>query len=344
MSSVQRFFRYLSMTDGDVLTNSSQSSRMTQTALGALVFLTGSLAWASGGYALYVTFNSVPLSAAVGMVYAGMIVMIDRLIVGARSRWVAATRVLLALAIGVVVAVPLELRLFEDRIQQQLSVKNQEANRRLRASLKEESDLQRLNRQIDQLRKEQAALREETQEAREAQIDEITGAKQPGEPRTGVKGRGPAFEAAQTREKAVLRQMQAIKEEISRLQSRKQQIRQKVDRQYEAAASEPAFDLLARYEALGQVKQESIAARHMAWGARFLIVLLELSPALLKVLRRRNDYETAKDAMVEAKKQIEVNRINAFSNSQIQKIKSNGRQLPTPTLQEFLNSRPAATP
>jgi len=82
----------------------------------------------------------------------------------------------------------------------------------------------------------------------------------------------------------------------------------------------------------------------MTWGVRILIILLELSPALLKVLRRENDYETAKDAMVEAKKQIEVNRINAFSNSQIQQIKNNSRTLPTPTLQRFLNSHPASTP
>lgn len=341
MNFTQKFFHYLSMTDGPVLANASQSSKMTQTALGILVCFTGTLAWFSGGYALYLTFGSALLSVGVGMIYAGMIVTIDRLIVGARSRWVALARVLLALAIGVVVAVPLELRLFEDRIERQINMENREANRRLRANLKEESNLHRLNQQISQFRKEQAALREEAQEAREAQIDEITGAKQPGEPRTGTAGKGPAFEAAQRREEAAQRQMEATENEISRLANKKRQIQRNIEKQYEAEASAPALDLLARYEALGQVKQNSSTAAQMAWGVRILIILLELSPALLKVLRRKNDYETAKDAMIEAKKQIEVNRINAFSNSQIQKIKNNSRKLPTPTLQVFLNSRPA---
>jgi len=344
MGSVQRFFHYLSMTDTHVLSNTSQSSKMTQTALGVLVCCTGILAWFSGGYALYITFGSVLLSTIVGMVYAGMIVTIDRLIVAARSRWVALTRVLLALVIGVVVAVPLELRLFEDRIERQLKVENRKAKQRFKANLKEQSSLQQLNRQINKLRKEQAALREEAQEAREAQTDEITGAKQSGESRTGVAGKGPAYEAAQRREKAAQRQMEAVNIKIKRLENKKQQIQEDLDQQYEAAATAPAFDLLARYEALGQVKEVSPAATHMAWGVRILIILLELSPALLKVLRRENDYETAKDAMVEAKKQIEVNRINAFSNSQIQQIKNNSRTLPTPTLQRFLNSHPASTP
>jgi len=332
------------MTDGDALVNASQSSKMTQTALGVLVCCTGILAWFSGGYALYVTFDGVVLSAVVGLVYAGMIVTIDRLIVGARSRWVAVTRVFLALAIGMVIAVPLELRLFEDRIEQQIRMENRETNQRLRTNLKEQSDLQQLNRRIDQLRGEQTALRKEAQEAREAQLDEITGTKQAGEPRTGVAGKGPAYEAATKREETAQRQAQTLEKEIRRLENKKQRIQQNIDRKHVAEASKPAFDLLARYEALGQVKQESSAARHITWGIRILIVLLELSPALLKVLRRKNDYETATDALIEAKKQIEVNRINAFSNSQIQKIKNDNRKRPTPTLQRFLNSGRATVP
>jgi hypothetical protein len=74
----------------------------------------------------------------------------------------------------------------------------------------------------------------------------------------------------------------------------------------------------------------------MAWGVRLLLILLELTPALIKILQEENDY----DAMFQANRRRSITRIYAIANDHMEQLAQNGGQNPTPTLLEQLKADP----
>jgi predicted nucleic acid-binding Zn-ribbon protein len=97
------------------------------TAAGACVLTTAALAFLSGSYALYFVFQSWWSAVPFGMLWAGIIFNLDRFMVssirkqgGLEDVVMAIPRLVLALVIAAVVVVPLELRLFQDEIDEKL--------------------------------------------------------------------------------------------------------------------------------------------------------------------------------------------------------------------------------
>ncbi|GHV72631.1 hypothetical protein FACS1894201_03000 [Bacteroidia bacterium] len=104
-------------------------------AIGATIFFTAVFATFSGGYALYYVFAgseyAVYLAVLIGLLWGGMIFNIDRFLVISLKKegkplkefGMALPRIILAIMIGIVIARPLELKLFEKEIHDGL--KNQ---------------------------------------------------------------------------------------------------------------------------------------------------------------------------------------------------------------------------
>ena len=102
--------------------------------IGATVFFTGLFAALSGGYALYFVFSGDPLSTLCallfGLLWGLAIFNMDRYIVSSihknanrfRQFLQATPRILLAILIGVIIARPLELKVFDKEIRDQLRV------------------------------------------------------------------------------------------------------------------------------------------------------------------------------------------------------------------------------
>ncbi len=96
--------------------------------IGATVFITGILASLSGGYAIYFTFNSVPIAILIGIFWGIVIFSLDRYIVSSIKKtgifleefWMATPRIFMAIVLAIVVSKPLELRLFNDAISKQM--------------------------------------------------------------------------------------------------------------------------------------------------------------------------------------------------------------------------------
>ncbi|MEM1135372.1 MAG: DUF4407 domain-containing protein [Bacteroidota bacterium] len=101
-------------------------------SIGATVFFTGILAALSGSYALFTVFNtssySIFIAIPFGIFWGLLIFNLDRYIVSSLkkkgSKWkelsMALPRFLVALIIAMVVAKPLEIRIFKDRIERQI--------------------------------------------------------------------------------------------------------------------------------------------------------------------------------------------------------------------------------
>ncbi|MEO5599658.1 MAG: DUF4407 domain-containing protein [Cyclobacteriaceae bacterium] len=133
MQKIISFFWFCSGADSQIL-KKCRTETSKYTGVGATVFFTGLFAWLSASYALYTVFDSIWLSIACGLVWGVMIFNLDRFIVSSmrkegrvgREFLMATPRLLLAVIISIVIARPLELKIFDKEIQPELIVMEQE--------------------------------------------------------------------------------------------------------------------------------------------------------------------------------------------------------------------------
>jgi hypothetical protein len=129
---ISDFLIFCSGSNNRMINQCPKSERNKYASIGATVFLTGFLAAISGGYALYTIFRGEPhaVIAAIGFgfVWALVIFNLDRYIVSSlrkEGNWrkellYATPRFIIAILISLVIAKPLEVRIFESRIEQQI--------------------------------------------------------------------------------------------------------------------------------------------------------------------------------------------------------------------------------
>ena len=96
--------------------------------IGATVLFTGILAFVSSAYAIYTIFNSYAAAIVFGLIWGLMIFNLDRYIVSSmkmsrslfKNLLSATPRLVLAVLLALVIAKPLELKIFETEIQSEL--------------------------------------------------------------------------------------------------------------------------------------------------------------------------------------------------------------------------------
>ncbi|HMK24647.1 MAG TPA: DUF4407 domain-containing protein [Chitinophagaceae bacterium] len=129
---ITEFLLFCSGSDKEIIAKCPKSERNKYASIGATVFLTGLLAAISSGYALYTIFRGeeYALLAAIifGLIWATVIFNLDRYIVSSlrkEGNWKkellhASPRFIIAILISLVIAKPLEVRIFASRIEQQI--------------------------------------------------------------------------------------------------------------------------------------------------------------------------------------------------------------------------------
>jgi hypothetical protein len=130
-SWIQQFFILCSGADKNILFQ-CRTEWNKYSGIGATIFFTGLLASLSGGYALYTIFrgeaNAMTYALIFGLTWGFVILNLDRFIVSSirkegniqKEILQAAPRFILAIIISIVIAKPLEVRIFESRIEQQI--------------------------------------------------------------------------------------------------------------------------------------------------------------------------------------------------------------------------------
>jgi hypothetical protein len=334
MSILSRFFQFLSKTDRRVIIYCTDHSVKTQVTNGVFVLLTGLFAFLSSMYAVYTTTNDFKVAIPVAVLYATVIVFIDREIVSAGSRRAALARLPLAFVIGLVISVPLEMRLFAKRIDEQLIEANKDKNKAAREQT--EADERAYENRIQKLEKEMEGYRGNMAEASQAIFDETVGKRRDGKQRTGLSGCGLACEAAKTQLEDNAKLLGIAEGELEELKRARNDVHTRIKETYEWKAIPMSDDLLARYEALEKVKASSPSAIYMARGVMLLIILLEMFPALVKLMQQPNEYNIA----VEEARRVNITRTIAIANTQIDQIKHNPQETPRPTLLEQLRENP----
>jgi hypothetical protein len=312
---------------------------MTQTSLGMMVLLTGVLAFFSGSYAIYTAFEAHPwaplVAVPLGVLYSFMIIMFDREIVGAQDKRAVWIRLPLAVVIGFIVAVPLELRLLEDSINKQLFVSNQEENKSLLARMQKKQD--ELDARKKELQDAVNKYRDEVKRWDEAMQQETVGAVVAG--RTGRPGQGHAYEEAKRNRDSNAETLARYEEELNKHEAAEEQERRRFQEDYKGGYIPQARDFLSRYQALDGLKANSAAALAISWGLRIFFILIEVFPALLKLFLPYNEY----NAIVEARRRSQVQRVHALGNQQLNDLSLNPPSYPQTSLLDALKSQPGSS-
>lgn len=260
--------------------------------IGMAVFFTGLLAAISGGYALYTAFDSVIAAVCFGMLWGALIFNIDRLVVasmkkegsGARQWRMAIPRFLLAIILSIVIAKPLELRVFKPEIDALLAAENFQKRQKIGALF--EAKLAGMEQQISQVKAEtdrSFSIRENLYQEYRCECDGTCG--------TGKVGRGSECERKEQKYQQADREYQALKFEndrlIEQLRSGQAATSELKQQELDKLAGARTDGLLARLNASGNLPFLP------GFFIMLLILVVEIAPVLSKLLTPRGVYDHA---------------------------------------------------
>jgi hypothetical protein len=299
MEKMNRFFWWCSGAHPDLLLKCpTETSKYV--GIGATVFFTGVFAWMASGYALFTVFDNAWIATGLGFVWGLMIFNLDRYIVSSmrkegnvrRELLTALPRLILAVLISLVIAKPLEMKIFEKEIRGELTIMEQQ----IRTSQEGEIRARYAEEQLI-LRNDIAQLKQEILDKTRDRDDLRRLAQQEADGTGGTMRRnaGPIYAIKKA-------DADRVDEELAALTARNEAlIREKV----QAALRNDSL-VAAEIQALEKQKLDGPAARMEAlsrltassnaiWLANLFIVLLfialETAPVFVKLISPQGPYD-----------------------------------------------------
>jgi hypothetical protein len=293
---LQRFFIFCSGADTDILDHCSAGEKTKYAGIGATVFFTAVMATIAASYALYTVFDNYLTAIFFGFVWGLLIFNLDRFIVSTiRKRdnsfdefLMATPRIALAVIIAIVIAKPLELKIFEKEIDQVLleEKNSMTLENKDQLAMQYSPAIGTLQAEIDQLKTEIVEKEAAVNAYYETYIAEAEG-------RAGTQlvGKGPVYKEKREKHDAELAALQQLRAENDKRIGQAEDQIASLSSEYQArvAETQPVIDgfdgLMARINALEK----------LPWLPSFFIFLLflaiETSPILAKLLSPKGPYD-----------------------------------------------------
>ena len=299
MKTLKDFFLFCSGTNLSILKRTPTEINK-YVGIGATIFFTGVFAAIAAGYALYTVFDSAWLIVPVALLWGFMIFNLDRFIVSTmkkkgsfiRDFTSALPRIVLAVLIAIVIAKPLELKIFESEIEAEL-VKMQQENYKIQDDLVRD----RYTAQLDSLKSEIALLKSEISD-KESERDVLVNEAIMEADGTGGSMRrnlGPIYATKRAAADLVQTELDELTATNTALidakQERIEQLENSMSSDLDALERVALGGFAARLEGL-----ERAAARSQAiWIANLFIMLLfiavETAPVITKLILERSPYD-----------------------------------------------------
>jgi Domain of unknown function (DUF4407) len=279
-----KFFLWASKTDGRILRLCTSWTQMTHVARGFFVLATSVLAFTAMEYALSTTGRTSAVAVPLALLFAVVIFMFDRELVGHWSRRSLWTRFVLSVFLGATVAIPLVMSLMQGRIDQQIERDYASDNKEEISRLKQrqqEAD----NHQTD-LGNQLSELRRQAQEAGRNREAEVVGRVIAGQT-TGIAGEGPAYKAANQRLDLINAQEKRIQDELSRIS----EDRSRIAADYKSQEIKPVYDFPSRFEALDRATPFLSPMWKVYWAITLLLIVFDTMPVLMKLFSPVTDYD-----------------------------------------------------
>ena len=329
---ITKMFWWLSGADPQILRHSPYSDHVKYFGLGAIVLATGILAALSGGYAFYTVFSSANFDGATpysvdgyalfqasffALIWGLIILNLDRFIISSsgigdgsgtiskRTLLQASPRIFMAVVLSIVIAAPLELRIFESEIEaelfkmqkEQLLVLNQitdtEYEQRLTEVTVRRDDLEQSIFELEELIKEQEIKYQE----------EIAGRV------SGIPGAGRAAKSIRVYLDEVLKpdlaKLIATNEpEITRLWSQTDSLKEEKVEAYSINKTQvQKMDGLLQRLTIAH----EIAGWKLTWLIRLIFIVIETAPILFKMMMRNEVYEALHENLKRHILNVEIN-------------------------------------
>ncbi|MFY0713256.1 DUF4407 domain-containing protein [Seonamhaeicola sp. NFXS20] len=293
---LKQFFIICSGADTDILEQCSKGEQNKYAGIGATVFFTALMATIAASYALYTVFNNLFTAILFGFLWGLLIFNLDRYIVSTIKKTgstineliQASPRIILAVIIAIVIAKPLELKIFEKEINQVLLEQKNQLTLNNQSQIAEQytPSIEALNNNISALQQEINDKETEVNQLYNTYIAEAEG-------REGTKlvGKGPVYKEKREKHDVLLAELQQLKTEnkVKIANAESEIAKLKNDYKTQVTNSQPIinnFDgLMARINALNK----------LSWLPSFFIFLLflaiETSPIIAKLLAPRGTYD-----------------------------------------------------
>ena len=300
MQKLNQFFLLASGADLKIL-EQCPSDRNKHAGIGATIFFTGLFAAMAAAYALFTVFDSYWIATLLGLLWGSMIFNLDRYIVSSmrkdthqyRELVTALPRIVLAVVISIVIARPLELKIFAKEIESELIVMEQQVYARQEGELKG-----RYEATLVQLRQDVQTLKSEITQ-KSLQRDALALAAQQEADGTGgsrKKNLGPIYKVkkadADKAEKELQSLIQVNSQRIVALESRIDEAQREMRGEIGALDRTKLNGPAARLEALSRLTEQSQA---MWWAHMFIMILfliIESAPILVKLISRSGPYDS----------------------------------------------------
>ena len=265
--------------------------------IGGTIFFTALMAMLSGGYAMYFVFESVPTAIAFGIFWGMLIFNLDRFIVNTmysdgkvtiswREFYSGLPRIIMAIFLGIVISTPLEMKIFEDRINSQLIQDNIERTNASRAKV-DEGNKPLIDRR-NQLEQQQTEIQERLSKANEELKQEGEGSAL-----SGMAGHGQIYKDKEANRNAIQKELDSWnathQSELDDLSSQIKINRDKGNADIAEGNNENGF--CVRYEAFSNVKKNNWALNVVSIVIMLLFIIIETAPTFFKMMIASGPYD-----------------------------------------------------
>lgn len=262
---------WASKTDPRLIAVCSRWARATQVAFGVFVLFTATLAFGAA-YCTLSTVHATPsLIPWIALAWSIFILFLDREIAGSLDKTTAIVRPLLALFIGTLIAIPIELWVFQERVDQELQRQYLQDNKQQIDGLHAQES--KIESRRDDLQSTLADLRK--QEADWGKVLDSEAVGRAGQGRTGVPGVGPAFQNAQAQQMSVRQRIQEVRRDLEQMEQSLPKERQRLEGQFQQEAVEKVSDFTTRYEAMDKVIHSSDPLYRLSWLITLALILID---------------------------------------------------------------------
>ena len=307
--------------------------------IGGTILFTALMAMLSGGYAMNFVFNSNSVAIAFGVFWGMLIFNLDRFIVntmysdGKHSiSWgelkSGMPRIIMAIFLGLVISTPLEMKIFEDRINSQLVKDNIERTNKTRA-IADEGNLPLVTRR-DKLEAERNEISTRLAAANKELKEEGEGTAL-----SGQVGRGPIYAEKKANRDAIEKELKDWdKAHQTELEDIKNQIAtntKKTGEDISKGNEENGF--CVRYEAFSNIKSDNFSLQVVSIIIMLLFIIIETAPTFFKMMMEDGPYDDLLNA--------EKHQVRVLSQKQMSDINdeiSTEIQISTQKNQERLNA------
>jgi hypothetical protein len=299
MQKLNSFFWFCSGAEINIL-KKCPTETSKYTGIGATIFFTGIFAFLAAAYSLYTVFDNIWAAIGFGIVWGLMIFNLDRFIVSSmrkegrtgREFLMATPRLILAILISVVIARPLELKIFEKEIAPELIVMEQEKYSAQESQLKT-----RFIPYQDSLRSQVVSLKKEISD-KAAKRDELLRIAQEEADGTGGSRRrnlGPIYKVKKADADKVEKELADLtvlnQDRIANLETLLSGNVTGMNQELNALEKSRLNGPAARMEALDRITQNSSAILWAHWFIVFLFIAIETAPVFVKLISPKGPYD-----------------------------------------------------